>query len=187
MARTPCSERDAQRILATAAGHAAVSAEDLAAAMVSAARGTSLPARVERALHHAVEAARTPAPTHGPRRAGLTPSPSRTEDALTRLRGCQARLAAAPQDPAALQAMDDSVYTLSVLMGRTTAHEAVAAAEEHLAAAAGGAEVLPLPVRAFLRGITPPLLPTARDAAPTSGASAPASAPEAPRQVPERV
>lgn len=133
MATTPCSARDALRILATAADLADVSVADLAAAMAATACGTALPTRLDRALRRAVEAAR--GPVDGPRRAGLAPNPARTEEVLTRLRGCQARLAASPQDPAALRAMDDTAYTLCVLMGRPTAHEAISAAEEQLAAA----------------------------------------------------
>ncbi|MFI5761753.1 DUF5133 domain-containing protein [Streptomyces sp. NPDC051563] len=135
MATTPCSARDALRILATAADLAGVRGADLAAALTATAGGTALPTRYERALRHAVEAARTRAPAAGTRPAGLAPNPARTEEVLTRLRGCQARLAASPQDPAALRAMDDTAYTLCVLMGRPTAHEAVSAAEEQLAAA----------------------------------------------------
>lgn len=134
MATTPCSARDALRILATAADLADVAVEDLAAAMTATACGTALPARLERALRRSVEAARTRGPAGGPRTAGLAPNPARTEEVLTRLRGCQARLAAAPHDPAALRAMDDTAYTLCVLMGRPTALEAITAAEELLAA-----------------------------------------------------
>ncbi|WP_407840917.1 DUF5133 domain-containing protein [Streptomyces sp. DSM 116496] len=135
MATTPCSARDALRILATAADLADVAVEDLAAAMSATACGAALPARLERALRHSLEAARTRGPAGGPHPAGLAPNPARAEEVLTRLRGCQARLAAAPQDPAALRAMDDTAYTLCVLMGRPTALEAITAAEELLAAA----------------------------------------------------
>lgn len=59
MATTPCSARDALRILATAADLADVSVEDLASAMTATSCGAALPARLERALRRAVEAART--------------------------------------------------------------------------------------------------------------------------------
>ncbi|MGW6567718.1 DUF5133 domain-containing protein [Streptomyces sp. NPDC054975] len=131
MATTPCSARDAKRILAVAADLARLGVEDVAAAMVARAAGAPVTARVERALRHAVEAARASTPTD--RRRGLSPSLARTEEVLTRLRGCQARLAASPGDPAALRAMDDAAYTLCVLMGLPSTHEAVLAAEEHLA------------------------------------------------------
>ncbi|MFD3698390.1 DUF5133 domain-containing protein [Streptomyces sp. NPDC058646] len=132
MAATPCSARDAERILAAAAALAGVTTGELEAAMTAAAGGTPLPAPIERALRHAVEAARTPAPPTL-RRIGLTPSRARTEEVLTRLRACRARLAAAPADPDALRDMDDASYTLCVLMGRPSTHEAVLAAEAHLA------------------------------------------------------
>ncbi len=86
---------------------------------------------IERALHRAMDAGRSPAPSVG-RGSVLTPARTRTEEVLTRLRGCQARLAAAPEDPVALRAMDDAGYTLCVLMGRATVHEAVLAAEARL-------------------------------------------------------
>ncbi len=133
MAATPCSARDAKRILATAADLADATVQDLAAAVVAASEGTPPPVLVERALRRAIEVART---SHAPasRSIGLAPSRERTEEVLTRLRGCQARLAAAPGDPAATRAMDDAAYTLCVLMGVPTAHEAVLAAEHRLAA-----------------------------------------------------
>lgn len=64
---------------------------------------------------------------------GILPARTRVEEALTRLRGCRGRLAVAPEDPAALRAMDDAAYALCVLMGRPTVHEDVLAAEAHLA------------------------------------------------------
>lgn len=135
MATTPCSARDAQRILATAADLADVAPQDLAAALTATSYGTELPARLERAVRRAVETARTRGRAAGPRGAVMAPNPARTEEVLTRLRGCQARLAASPQDPAAIRAMDDTAYTLCVLMGRPSAHEAISAAEEQLATA----------------------------------------------------
>ncbi|MET9609292.1 DUF5133 domain-containing protein [Streptomyces sp. NPDC006512] len=132
MAMTPCSARDAHLILAAAADLARTTPEALASALAAGARGTPVPRRVERAVRRAVQAARAPAPP-GQRPRALTPARTRTEEALTRLRACQARLAATPGDPAALREMDDAAYTLCVLMGRPTAHDAVLAALEHLA------------------------------------------------------
>ncbi|MFE2323821.1 DUF5133 domain-containing protein [Streptomyces sp. NPDC059385] len=131
MAATPCTARDAHRILEAAAHLACTTPDALAATMVAGARGTPVPVHVERALHRAMDAGRTPVPSVGPGRV-LTPARSRTQEVLTRLRGCQARLAAAPDDPAALRAMDDAGYTLCVLMGRATVHEAIRAAEARL-------------------------------------------------------
>ncbi|MET9857328.1 DUF5133 domain-containing protein [Streptomyces sp. NPDC006450] len=130
---TPCTARDARRILAAAADLAHSTTDGLAAAMVAGTRGERVPAHVERAVRRAVEAARTPGvPSRHP--VGLMPARARTEEVLTRLRGQQARLAARPDDPAERRAMDDAAYTLCVLMGRPTVHMAVLAALEHLAA-----------------------------------------------------
>lgn len=133
MAVTPCPARDAGRILRAAADLALTTVEDLAAAMTTATSGVPLPTHWERSLRAAIETARTPAPSAGVRPACLMPSAARTKEVLTRLRGCQARLAASPSDPGAVRALDDAVYTLCVLMGRAVTHEAVLAAEEHLA------------------------------------------------------
>ncbi|MBT2470652.1 DUF5133 domain-containing protein [Streptomyces sp. ISL-66] len=92
----------------------------------------TLPVRLERALRHAVKAARTPTRARTPQ-TGIRPNRERAEEVLSRLRGCQARLLATPADPGALRAMDDAAYTLCVLMGRPTAHGAVLAAEALLA------------------------------------------------------
>lgn len=136
MAATPCSAREAKQILAAAAELAHVTVGEMAAAMVAGSRGVPVPAQVERALRRAVEAARTPrSPAPAPP-VGITPSRSRTQEVLMRLRDCQARLAAAPTDPDALRAMDDVTYTLCVLMGRATAADALLAAEHHLARSA---------------------------------------------------
>ncbi|MFD9454007.1 DUF5133 domain-containing protein [Streptomyces sp. NPDC059985] len=134
MASTPCTARHARLILATAADLAQVSVTDLAGAMAAAPADGPAPApgRVVRALHRAVEAARSPS-TSPPPSSGPPPSRTRTEEVLSRLRGCQARLTNTPHDPGAVRAMDDAAHTLCVLMGRPSAHEAVLAAERHLA------------------------------------------------------
>ncbi|MCJ1676427.1 DUF5133 domain-containing protein [Streptomyces sp. APSN-46.1] len=137
MALTPCSARDAQRVLAAAAEKSHVAVVEVAAAMVAGSRGLPVPLHVERALRHAVEAARTP---HHPRpgtataRVGLTPARARTEEALSRFRASQARLSGAPAEHDARRAMDDAAYTLCVLMGRPTVHEAALAAVALLSA-----------------------------------------------------
>ncbi|MGW6686230.1 DUF5133 domain-containing protein [Streptomyces sp. NPDC054961] len=135
MATTPCSVRDAEQILAAAADLADVNVLDLAAAITAGPGAGAVPVRLERALRQAVRAARAPARVRTPP-AGLQPNRERAEEVLSRLRGCQARLLATPADPGALRAMDDAAYTLCVLMGRPTAHGAVLAAEELLAAPA---------------------------------------------------
>ncbi|MFI7355888.1 DUF5133 domain-containing protein [Streptomyces avidinii] len=132
MAATPCGARDAHRILEAAADLVRTTPDAVAAAVVGGSCGTPVPVHVERAVRRAMEAARTSGRPAGPL-VGLLPARTRVEEVLTRLRGCRARLGVAPEDPTALRAMDDAAYTLCVLMGRPTVHEAVLAAEAHLA------------------------------------------------------
>ncbi|MGW8885821.1 DUF5133 domain-containing protein [Streptomyces sp. NPDC055749] len=136
MAMTPCSRRDAKRILTAAAEAAHIAPTAMAAAMVAGSRGVPVPAHVERALRRAVEAARnpSPSPSDAARGVALVPSRQRTEQVLSEFRRCQALLAVTPSDRSARQALDDAAYTLCVLLGRTTVHDAVDAAEQHLAA-----------------------------------------------------
>ncbi|WKV70372.1 DUF5133 domain-containing protein [Streptomyces sp. PCS3-D2] len=136
MALAPCGAREARFALAAAAERARVPVADLAAAVVAGSLGDPVPARWDRALRRAVEALRSARPgAEGDRGVGLLPSRTRTEDVLARFRAARERLAGAPGDAVARGAMDDMAYTLCVLMGRSTVHEAVLAAERHLAAA----------------------------------------------------
>ncbi|MEU9092790.1 DUF5133 domain-containing protein [Streptomyces sp. NPDC048428] len=130
MAVTPCSARDARRVLGAAAKTAGITSAEVAAAMAADARGVAMPAHVERALHRAVAMARTV--SHRAVCVGLMPSRARTAEVLAEFRHCQSRLTAAPSDMRARQALDDAAYTLCVLLGRTGVHEAVLAAEQHL-------------------------------------------------------
>ncbi|MGW1772046.1 DUF5133 domain-containing protein [Streptomyces sp. NPDC002104] len=132
MATVPCSAREATQILQATADLAGLPAAEVAAALVATARGDAVPAHVERALHRTVLAAQSPSSPEQARETGLRPSPTRTEEVLSRLRGCQARLAQAPSDPGALRAMDDAAYTLCVLIGQPRLQNAIAAAELHL-------------------------------------------------------
>ncbi|WP_234308390.1 DUF5133 domain-containing protein [Streptomyces sp. NRRL F-4428] len=137
MALAPCGTREARLVLAAAAERVLVPPAEFAAAMVSGAYGVPVPALWERALRRAVEALLRPPPGaeagRGVRGVGLLPSRARTREALARFRVARERLAAAPGDRAARSAMDDAAYTLCVLMGRSAVHEAVLAAELHLA------------------------------------------------------
>jgi len=135
MAMTPCSRRDAKRVLAVAAEAAHLTPAAMATMMVAGSHGVPVPTHVERALRAAMETARTPAPpSHAPRGVALLPSRPRTDQVLREFRRCQALLAASPSERSARQALDDAAYTLCVLLGRTTVHDAVDAAEQHLAA-----------------------------------------------------
>ncbi|MER6319641.1 DUF5133 domain-containing protein [Streptomyces sp. NPDC001581] len=134
MALTPCSARDARVVLASAATAAHVTVAELAGAVIAAPHGTALPAHVERALRHAVEAARSPvrpAPAPAPPVAMLA-NRALTERLLARFRACQATLAAEPGSEDARREMDDVAYTLCVLMGRLRAYDAVMAAQDRL-------------------------------------------------------
>ncbi|MGW7435324.1 DUF5133 domain-containing protein [Streptomyces sp. NPDC054849] len=125
MARIPAPARVAERILSAAAAHAQLPVPGLAAAMAAQARGAPLPAHVERALHQAVQAAQSPdsAPsTPGPH---LMPNLEDAEQALGRFFDARVRLAAVPTDDAARRALDDSLFTLCVLMAQPSAHAAV--------------------------------------------------------------
>ncbi|MFD6229205.1 DUF5133 domain-containing protein [Streptomyces sp. NPDC060232] len=137
MATAPCGTREARLVLAAAAERAQVPVADFAAAVVAGAHGEPVPARWDRALRRAVEALLCPRPGQeggrGVRGVGLLPSRARTGEVLARFRVSRERLAAAPGDGTARRAMDDVAYTLCVLMGRSTVHEAVLAAELHLA------------------------------------------------------
>ncbi|WP_187284976.1 DUF5133 domain-containing protein [Streptomyces sp. OR43] len=134
MAAIPCSARDAGRVLGAAAQAAGVTSAEVAAAMAADSRGVAMPARVERALHRAVAEARALPPRAA--YIGLMPSRARTAEVLAEFRGRQSRLTDAPSDMRARQALDDAAYTLCVLLGRTGVHDAVLAAEEHLASGA---------------------------------------------------
>ncbi|MGW0400641.1 DUF5133 domain-containing protein [Streptomyces sp. NPDC003002] len=129
MALTPCTAPAAAEILESAARTAGVTPREVASALSEQARGGPLPRRVERALRLAVEAARAPAA--GPS-CGLLPELGRAAEVLDRFRACLARVQAAPADTAARRALDDAAYTLCVLMGRRTAHQALRAAEEYV-------------------------------------------------------
>ncbi|MFJ9591632.1 DUF5133 domain-containing protein [Streptomyces virginiae] len=137
MALTPCGAREARLVLAAAAELAQVPVADFAAAVVAGAQGEPVPARWNRALRRAVGALLGPRPAaeggREVRGVGLLPSRARTGEVLARFRASRERLAAAPGDGTARSAMDDDAYTLCVLMGRSTLHEAVMAAELHLA------------------------------------------------------
>lgn len=136
MALAPCGTREAKLVLAAAAQLAQVPVADFAAAVVAGAHGEAVPARWDRALRRAVRALVGPRPgPEGGRGVGLLPSRARTGEVLVRFRAARERLAAAPGDGAARSAMDDVAYTLCVLMGRSSVHEAVMAAELRLAGA----------------------------------------------------
>ncbi|MFI6144397.1 DUF5133 domain-containing protein [Streptomyces sp. NPDC051109] len=124
MATTPAPAREAERILSVAAAQAGLPETVLAAAMREASRGAPVPAAAERSLRQAVRAARTStaAPVCG---RPVLPLRADAEKALGRFFEARLRLTAAPADPGARRAFEDSVFVLCVLMGRPSAAEAL--------------------------------------------------------------
>ncbi|MEW1675085.1 DUF5133 domain-containing protein [Streptomyces noursei] len=64
----------------------------------------------------------------------LLPDKSVLVDLLRRYRVWERVVLADPHDPAARRQLEDLAYTLCVLMGRRTVHEAILAAERYVAA-----------------------------------------------------
>ncbi|WP_329448268.1 DUF5133 domain-containing protein (plasmid) [Streptomyces sp. NBC_01426] len=125
MATLPGPAHLAEQVLSAAATRAGLAESEVARAMVAGSRGTPLPADIEQALDHAVQAGRRPGT--GSRRAGsfLLPTREDAERALGRFFDARVRLCAAPDDPEARRAVDDAVYTLCVLMAQPSPHAAV--------------------------------------------------------------
>ncbi|WP_158710120.1 DUF5133 domain-containing protein [Streptomyces katrae] len=125
MATTPATAHGAECILSTAAAQAGLPEAVLAAAMREALRGAPVPARAERALREAAQAARiqtTGFPASGPY---LLPLRTDAEKTLGRFFEARLRLTAAPADPDARRAFEDVLFTLCVLMGRPSAPQAL--------------------------------------------------------------
>lgn len=131
MTTVPARARDAERILATAAGRAGLPETVLAEAVLRTAEGLAVPTRIERLLRHIVQAARTgtPAPPNtGPH---LLPLRADAEKAAGRFFEARLRLTTAPTDPEARRVFEDSLFTLCVLMGRPHPPEALREAVQY--------------------------------------------------------
>lgn len=128
MAAIPGPARLAGQVLSAAAARAGAGVGELALALATTPDGTPLPSGIDRAVRDAVEAARRPeaagaqAPASSPL---LLPTRTEVERALGRFTEARVRLTADPADEAARQAMEDAVFTLSVLMGQPSAYAAV--------------------------------------------------------------
>lgn len=131
MATIPCTDRKAEAVLAAAASRAGVTVAELAVAMVAERRGTALPAGVDRALSAAARAARRSPSRAGSAEPTLAPSTADAERVLGRFFDAQLRLQASPTDAAARHALEDSIFTLCVLMAEPDAHAAVLAAVQY--------------------------------------------------------
>ncbi|MFD9304816.1 DUF5133 domain-containing protein [Streptomyces sp. NPDC060048] len=135
MALVPCTSETARRILADA-GRAAGATPRLMAQTAIAGRahpGQGDPV-LERALRTVIAHARTSSSAPGPAAAGMLPAPFVLRQHLNHLRAARRRTLAAPDDPALRAELDNATYTLCVLMGRNSAHGALRAAEEVVAA-----------------------------------------------------
>ncbi|WP_159040671.1 MULTISPECIES: DUF5133 domain-containing protein [unclassified Streptomyces] len=128
---TPAPAREAERILSSAAARAGLPETTLAQGMLDDSRGLPAPARAERALRQAVQAARTPGLPPVAAASRLLPLEADVERALTRFFDARLRLAAAPGDATARRAFEDSLFTLSVLMAEPCAYTAVREAVQY--------------------------------------------------------
>ncbi|MGW7120182.1 DUF5133 domain-containing protein [Streptomyces sp. NPDC054901] len=130
MTTVPARADAAERILDTAAALAGLPEAVLAEALLGAAKGLPIPARIERALRQALHAAGTPAPsnTAGPH---LLPLRAEAEKAVGRFFEARVRLAADPTGPQVRRVFEDSLFTLCVLMGRPHPPEAVREAVQY--------------------------------------------------------
>ncbi|MEU4728947.1 DUF5133 domain-containing protein [Streptomyces sp. NPDC023588] len=136
MATIPSPARVAEQVLTSAAELAGVSAVDLAHAMTAGSGGTEgapVPAPVERALRRAVQAAREAAPAPGAGRwPRLLPSRQEAEQALARFFDARVRLSAVPDDDDARRTVEDTLFTLCVLMAQPSAYAAVRDAVQYV-------------------------------------------------------
>lgn len=161
MALVPCTAETARRILNDAARAVGATPLRMAAAVVTTrARPGEADPVLERALHTGIAHARTRSSARTPALVGLVPSPVVLRRHLNHLRAVRRRVLAAPEDPALRAELEDAAYTLCVLMGRRSAHGALLAAEEVVAAhrlpaaplPAGSLQAGPLPVRPSASG-----------------------------------
>ncbi|MFJ4776024.1 DUF5133 domain-containing protein [Streptomyces sp. NPDC088762] len=135
MALVPCTAEAARRILANAARAAGVTLPRMTqTALALRSHCDAADPVLEQALRTAIGHAKTPPSPLGPATAGLLPSPPVLRRHLDHLRAARRRTLAAPEDPALRTELEDAAYRLCVLMGQRSAHGAVLAAEEVVAA-----------------------------------------------------
>lgn len=136
MALVPCTAETARRILAQAARTAGVTPQRMAqtAAALRGPRDDGADPALEHALRAVIGHAQTPPTPITAATAGLLPPPVALRRHLNHLRAARRRTLAAPEDPALRTELEDAAYTLCVLMGQRSAHGALLAAEEVVAA-----------------------------------------------------
>ncbi|MEU7062424.1 DUF5133 domain-containing protein [Streptomyces sp. NPDC046161] len=127
MALVPCSAETARRLLQAAAEEAGTTPQESAGAAVALLSGKDGPTPVQEALRTAMRRARS-GPEQGAG-ARLLPRPDVLREHVARFRALRREVLAAPGDLALQRALDDAVYTLCVMMGRRTPHDALKAAE----------------------------------------------------------
>ncbi|WP_329200807.1 MULTISPECIES: DUF5133 domain-containing protein [unclassified Streptomyces] len=127
MALVPCSAETARRLLTAAAEETGTTAQESAGAAVALLGGQDEPTPVQEALRTAMRRARS-----GPQQgagARLLPRPDVLREHVARFRALRREVLGSPGDLALQRELDDAVYTLCVMMGRRTPHDALKAAE----------------------------------------------------------
>ncbi|KPI20543.1 hypothetical protein OV450_0009 [Actinobacteria bacterium OV450] len=132
MALVPCTVATARRILADAAASAGVELHEVVAGVHAMRTGEPVTAAVDEALHRAVDRARTPPVAASA--SWLSPQPDVLRRHVNHVRAARRRALAAPDDAGVRSELEDAAYTLCVLMGQRSAHGALLAAEELIAA-----------------------------------------------------
>ncbi|MEU6890283.1 DUF5133 domain-containing protein [Streptomyces sp. NPDC046557] len=127
MALVPCSADTARRLLIAAAEEAGATVEESCEAAVALLSGRDEPTEVRQALRTAMRRARS-GPEHGPG-ARLLPGPEALREHVARYRSLRREVLGAPEDLTLQSRLDDATYTLCVMMGRRTPHDALRAAE----------------------------------------------------------
>lgn len=127
MALVPCSAETARRLLAAAAEEAGTTVQESCEAAAALLSGRDEPTSLQQALRTAMRLARS-GPEQGPG-ARLLPGAEVLREHIARFRALRRELLAAPEDLALQSRLDDATYTLCVMMGRRTPHDALKAAE----------------------------------------------------------
>ncbi|MFI8359942.1 DUF5133 domain-containing protein [Streptomyces sp. NPDC085612] len=135
MALVPCTAETARRLLGNAALAAGVTHRLMARTVLATrTRPDDVDPDRGRALRAEIEHARSAPPVPAPAGDGPQPAPDVLRRQLNLLRSARRRTLAAPDDPTLRADLEDAAYTLCVLTGQRSAHCALVAAEEAVAA-----------------------------------------------------
>ncbi|WP_053789254.1 DUF5133 domain-containing protein [Streptomyces sp. XY332] len=131
MAVVPCGCDTARQILSDTARAAGAALLETAEAVLALGGCRALPAALGTALQAAMDGARSAAavPPATETSTRLLPDPQAIGRLLKRHRGLRRRALAAPHDPAVRKELDDTTYTLCILMGQRNATTALRSAE----------------------------------------------------------